>query len=45
MTKAILIDPVEMRKPSHLIAPEIPLNSYVADPIAETAQYLSLIHI
>jgi 2-oxoisovalerate dehydrogenase E1 component len=39
MPKAILIDPSEMRRPSVLIAPEIPLNAYRADPQAETAKY------
>ena len=39
MTKAILIDPVEIRKPSRLVAPEIPINAYVPDPKAEAAQY------
>ncbi|MCB0069705.1 MAG: hypothetical protein KDD77_21225, partial [Caldilineaceae bacterium] len=39
MTKAILIDPTEMRKPSVLKAPEIPINQYVADPAAEEARY------
>ena len=36
MTKAILIDPTEMRKPFCMLkAPEIPINQYVADPAAE----------
>jgi 2-oxoisovalerate dehydrogenase E1 component len=39
MTKAILIDPVEMRKPAILAVPEIPLNSYVPDPAAELRKY------
>ncbi len=39
MTKAILIDPTEQRKPSRLVAPEIPINSYVADPAKEKTQY------
>jgi 2-oxoisovalerate dehydrogenase E1 component len=39
MTKAILIDPTEMRKPGVLRAPEIPLNQYVADPQAEAAHF------
>lgn len=39
MTKAILIDPVEQRKSSRLIAKEIPINSYVADPGQEEARF------
>ena len=39
MTKAIMIDPTEMRKPSVLKVPEIPLNQYVSDPAAEVARY------
>ena len=30
MTKTILIDPTEMRKPAVLRVPEIPINQYVA---------------
>ena len=39
MTKAILIDPTEMRKPGVLRVPEIPINQYAANPQAEAAQY------
>jgi 2-oxoisovalerate dehydrogenase E1 component len=39
MTKAILIDPTEMRKPSVLRAPEIPINQYISDPATEAARY------
>lgn len=39
MTKVILIDPTEMRRPSILRGPEIPLNQYVSDPAAEAARY------
>ena len=39
MTKAILIDPTEVRQPATLRAPEIPLNQYVANPAAEVANY------
>ncbi|MFN8441749.1 MAG: thiamine pyrophosphate-dependent enzyme [Caldilineaceae bacterium] len=39
MTKSILIDPAEMRKPGMLKVKEIPLNQYVSDPKAEMAKY------
>lgn len=39
MTKAILIDPAEMRRPGTLTAPSIPINAYVPDPAAELARY------
>ena len=39
MTKAILIDPTEMRKPGVLRAPEILLNQYAPNPQAEATQY------
>jgi 2-oxoisovalerate dehydrogenase E1 component len=39
MTKAILIDPIEMRKSALLAGPEIPLNAYQTDPKAEAAKY------
>jgi 2-oxoisovalerate dehydrogenase E1 component len=39
MTKAILIDPTEQRKPARLVAPEIPINAYAADPRAEAQKY------
>lgn len=39
MTKAIFIDPAEMRRAGTITAPEIPLNQYVANPAAEVATY------
>ncbi len=39
MTKAILIDPAEMRRTDVLTAPTIPLNAYVPDAAAETQKY------
>ncbi|MCY3863952.1 MAG: thiamine pyrophosphate-dependent enzyme [Chloroflexi bacterium] len=39
MPKSLTIDPAEERKTAVLRAPEIPLNAYVADPIAESAAY------
>ena len=39
MTKAILIDPSEMRKPGVLKVNEVPLNQYVSNPQAELARY------
>lgn len=39
MTKAILIDPTEMRRAGTLQAPTIPLNQYIANPAAEVATY------
>ncbi|MBW7883267.1 MAG: dehydrogenase, partial [Caldilineaceae bacterium] len=39
MTKAILIDPTEVRRPGKLAAPTIPINQYVPDPKAELAKY------
>jgi 2-oxoisovalerate dehydrogenase E1 component len=39
MPKAIVIDPTEVRQPGVLIAPEIPVNAYVADPAAEATKY------
>lgn len=39
MTKALLIDPTEMRRAGTLQAPAIPLNQYVANPAAEVATY------
>ena len=39
MTKALLIDPREVRRSGHLTAPAIPVNAYVSDPIAEAAKY------
>ncbi len=39
MTKAILIDPTEQRKPNRLAVPEIPINAYVSDPAQEAKKY------
>ena len=39
MTKAILIDPTEQRKPARLAVPEIPINAYVSDPALEAKKY------
>ncbi len=39
MTKAILIDPTEQRKPSRLAVPEIPINSYVRRSGQEAKKY------
>lgn len=39
MTKAILIDPTEMRRADTLTAPAIPINAYVPDPEAELARW------
>ncbi|MCW5858397.1 MAG: hypothetical protein KIS63_08925 [Caldilineales bacterium] len=39
MTKQITIDPVQMRRPGVLKAPEIPINAYVSDPQAEAGKY------
>jgi len=39
MTKAIPIDPAEMRRADTLTAPPLPLNAYVPDPAAELARY------
>ncbi|MDW8268237.1 MAG: thiamine pyrophosphate-dependent enzyme [Anaerolineae bacterium] len=39
MTKLITIDPFEVRQPGVLRAPEIPLNAYVSDPVAEARLY------
>ncbi|MGQ9909141.1 MAG: alpha-ketoacid dehydrogenase subunit alpha/beta [Candidatus Flexifilum sp.] len=39
MTKAILIDPAEMRRADTLTAPAIPINAYVPDPAAELARW------
>ena len=39
MTKAILIDPREMRKPGVITAPDIPVNAYRPDPEAEARLY------
>jgi 2-oxoisovalerate dehydrogenase E1 component len=39
MPKALVIDPVEMRRRDFLTAPQIPLNAYVSDPAVEAAKY------
>jgi len=39
MTKAIVIDPAEVRKSSVITAPELPVNRYVSDPEAEARKY------
>ncbi len=39
MTKAILIDPTEVRQKSVLSCPEIPLNAYTPDPQQELKKY------
>jgi len=39
MTKAIFIDPAEVRKSGVITAPEIPVNAYVSDPQAEAQRF------
>jgi 2-oxoisovalerate dehydrogenase E1 component len=39
MPKALVIDPIEIRRTDVLRAPEIPINAYVSDPPAEAAKY------
>lgn len=39
MTKAIVIDPAEVRKASVITAPEIPVNTYVPNPQSEAQKY------
>ncbi|MCC6455428.1 MAG: dehydrogenase [Caldilineaceae bacterium] len=39
MPKALVIDPVEVRRTDYLRTPEIALNAYVSDPAAEAAKY------
>ena len=39
MTKLITIDPAEVRKPTVIQAPEIPVNAYVPDSAAEAQKY------
>jgi 2-oxoisovalerate dehydrogenase E1 component len=39
MTKAITIDPTEVRAKATLRSPDIPVNAYEPDPAAEAAQY------
>ena len=39
MPKSILVDPAEVRRPSVIQSPEIPLNAYISDPVAEAQKY------
>jgi len=39
MTKALMIDPAEIRRAGVLRGPDIPVNAYVSDPAAEAATY------
>ena len=39
MTKALIIDPREIRQRGVLTGPEIPVNSYVSDPQREAEKY------
>ncbi len=39
MPKSLLIDPKVVRQSAELTAPTIPINAYVADPVAERAKY------
>jgi 2-oxoisovalerate dehydrogenase E1 component len=39
MTKALVIDPREVRRQGVLTGPEIPINAYVSDPAAEAEKY------
>jgi 2-oxoisovalerate dehydrogenase E1 component len=39
MPKSLVIDPAEVRRPGTLISPDIPLNAYVSDPVAEAKKY------
>ncbi|MBZ0279983.1 MAG: dehydrogenase [Anaerolineae bacterium] len=39
MTKALVIDPTEIRKSSVISAPDIPVNAYTANPEAEAQKY------
>ena len=39
MPKSLNIDPAEERQTAILRAPEVPLNAYVSDPVAEAAAY------
>lgn len=41
MTKSILIDPTEARKPAVITSPEIPVNAYQSDPVVEATLYSS----
>ena len=39
MPKTLLIDPVEVRRPGVIVAPNIPINQYTPDPQAEAKTY------
>lgn len=39
MTKEILIDPAQVRQASKINSNEIPINTYVTDPIKESKKY------
>lgn len=39
MPKALVIDPIEMRRSHSLVAPAIPINAYVSDPASEAEKY------
>jgi 2-oxoisovalerate dehydrogenase E1 component len=39
MPKSILIDPTEVRRPTTLTAPALPINAYLADPAEEARKY------
>lgn len=39
MPKSITIDPTDVRQPSFLESPDIPLNQYISDPKAEATKY------
>ena len=39
MPKSITIDPTDVRQPSFLVSPDIPLNQYISDPKAEATKY------
>jgi 2-oxoisovalerate dehydrogenase E1 component len=39
VTKSLIIDPVEARQRSVITAPDIPVNSYLADPLVEAQKY------
>ncbi len=39
MTKTLMIDPVEARKKTSIVAPEIPVNAYESNPVLEANVY------
>ena len=39
MPKSITIDPVDVRRPSILESPDIPINHYISDSEAEAKKY------